>query len=44
MASVASMYFLLCGVIQPVYGVLSDRVGPVRVMRLALVGMQWASW
>lgn len=38
-ASVASLYFLLYGVIQPVYGVLSDRVGRVRVMRVALVGM-----
>lgn len=36
---VASVYFLLYGIIQPVYGVLSDRVGRVRVMRLALLGM-----
>ena len=36
---VASVYFLLYGVIQPVYGVLSDRVGRVRVMRLALLGL-----
>ena len=36
---VASAYFLLYGIIQPVYGVLSDRFGRVRVMRLALAGM-----
>ncbi len=38
-AAVASVYFLLYGILQPVYGVLSDRVGRVRVMRLALLGM-----
>ncbi|CAN5709699.1 MFS transporter [soil metagenome] len=38
-AGVASVYFLLYGIIQPVYGVLSDRVGRVRVMRIALFGM-----
>ena len=37
--AVASVYFLLYGIIQPVYGVLSDRVGRVRVMRLALLGV-----
>jgi len=36
---VASVYFLLYGLIQPVFGVLSDRVGRVRVMRLALLGL-----
>ena len=36
---VASAYLLLYGIMQPVYGVLSDRVGRVRVMRLALAGM-----
>lgn len=37
-AAVASVYFLCYGVMQPVYGVLSDRVGRVRVMRWALLG------
>jgi len=38
-ASVASAYFLSYGVMQFVYGVLSDRVGRVRVMRWSLFGM-----
>lgn len=38
-ATVASAYFLLYGVMQFPYGILSDRVGRVRVMRIALVGM-----
>lgn len=37
-AAVASAYFLLYGAMQLVYGVLSDRVGRVRVMRWALLG------
>lgn len=37
-AAVASVYFLFYGAMQPVYGVLSDRVGRVRVMRWALLG------
>ena len=37
-ATAASAYFLLYGLTQPVWGVLSDRLGRVRTMRLALVG------
>ncbi|MCX6466254.1 MAG: MFS transporter [Pseudonocardiales bacterium] len=37
-AVVASVYFLTYGLMQPVWGMVSDRVGRVRVMRLALVG------
>lgn len=37
-AAVASAYFLFYGATQPVYGVLSDRVGRVRVLRWALLG------
>jgi predicted MFS family arabinose efflux permease len=37
-ASVASGYFLAYGVMQPVWGMVSDRIGRVRVMRLALLG------
>lgn len=37
-AAVASAYFLFYGAMQPVYGVMSDRVGRVRVMRWALLG------
>lgn len=33
----ASLYFLLYGLMQPVWGILSDRLGRVRVIRLALV-------
>lgn len=33
----ASLYFLLYGLMQPVWGMLSDRLGRVRVMRLALI-------
>ncbi|MFC5820473.1 MFS transporter [Nonomuraea harbinensis] len=36
--AVASGYYLAYGVSQPVWGVLSDRFGRVRVMRLALLG------
>ena len=35
-SAAASLYFLLYGLMQPVWGVLSDRLGRVRVMRLAL--------
>ncbi|MCT2357476.1 MFS transporter [Brevibacterium casei] len=34
---IASAYFLAYGVSQPVWGILSDRVGRIRLMRLALV-------
>jgi len=37
--SVATLYFFLYGLMQPVHGVLSDRFGRVRVMRAAMVGM-----
>ena len=35
----ASLYFLLYGLMQPVWGMLSDQLGRVRVMRLALLGV-----
>ena len=35
-ASAASWYFLLYGISQPVWGLLSDRLGRVRLMRLTL--------
>jgi len=37
-AAVASAYFLAYGLMQPVWGMVSDRIGRVRVMRLALLG------
>jgi predicted MFS family arabinose efflux permease len=37
-AGVASGYFLAYGLMQPVWGMISDRIGRVRVMRLALLG------
>ncbi|WP_300014577.1 MFS transporter [Pseudonocardia sp.] len=37
-AAVASGYFLAYGLMQPVWGLVSDRIGRVRVMRLALLG------
>lgn len=37
-AGVASAYFLAYGLMQPVWGLVSDRIGRVRVMRLALIG------
>ena len=37
-AAVASAYFLAYGLMQPVWGMASDRLGRVRVMRLALLG------
>jgi len=38
-AAVASAYYLMYGLMQPVWGVLSDRLGRVRVIRLTLVGV-----
>ena len=35
----ATLYFFLYGAMQPVYGIASDRVGRVRVLRAALVGL-----
>jgi predicted MFS family arabinose efflux permease len=37
-AAVASAYFLAYGLMQPVWGMISDRIGRVRVMRLSLLG------
>ena len=37
-AGVASGYFLAYGLMQPLWGMVSDRIGRVRVMRLALLG------
>ena len=37
-SAAASLYFLLYGIMQPVWGMLSDRLGRVRVIRLALLG------
>jgi predicted MFS family arabinose efflux permease len=37
-AGVASAYFLAYGLMQPVWGMVSDRIGRVRVMRLSLMG------
>jgi predicted MFS family arabinose efflux permease len=37
-AAVASGYFLAYGLMQPVWGMISDRIGRVRVMRVALLG------
>jgi predicted MFS family arabinose efflux permease len=37
-AATASLYYLLYGLMQPVWGMVSDRLGRVRVMRLTLVG------
>jgi predicted MFS family arabinose efflux permease len=39
----ATLYFLLYGAMQPVWAVLSDRLGRVRVIRLALAGAAVAS-
>jgi predicted MFS family arabinose efflux permease len=38
-AATASLYYLLYGLMQPVWGMLSDRLGRVRVMRLTLFGV-----
>lgn len=37
-AGVASAYFLAYGLMQLVWGIVSDRIGRVRVMRIALLG------
>ncbi|MCO1653510.1 MFS transporter [Pseudonocardia humida] len=37
-AAVASGYYLAYGLMQPVWGVISDRIGRVRVMRISLLG------
>jgi predicted MFS family arabinose efflux permease len=37
-AAVASAYFLAYGLMQPVWGMVSDRIGRVRVMRVSLLG------
>ncbi len=37
-AAVASGYFLAYGLMQPVWGIVCDRIGRVRVMRVALLG------
>lgn len=37
-AATASLYYLMYGLMQPVWGMLSDRLGRVRVMRLTLFG------
>jgi predicted MFS family arabinose efflux permease len=37
-AIVASAYFLAYGLMQPVWGMISDRIGRVRVMRISLLG------
>jgi MFS family permease len=38
-AAAASSYFLLYGLVQPVWGMLSDRLGRVRTMRLTMAGV-----
>lgn len=42
-AAVATLYLFLYGALQPLYGFASDRLGRVRVMRGALVGMVGAN-
>lgn len=41
--AVATLYFFFYAALQPVYGLLSDRLGRVRVMRWALAGMALAN-
>lgn len=41
-AGTATLYYLLFGVTQPVYGILSDRFGRVPVIRWSLVGVMVA--
>jgi MFS family permease len=38
-AATASLYYLLYGLMQPVWGMVSDLLGRVRVMRLSLFGV-----
>lgn len=42
-AAVASGYYLAYGLMQPLWGLLSDRLGRVRVMRIALAGTALAA-
>lgn len=42
-AAVATLYLFLYGVLQPLYGFASDRLGRVKVMRGALVGVTVAN-
>lgn len=39
LSATASLYFLLYGLMQPVWGMLSDRLGRVRMMRLEVLGV-----
>jgi len=41
--AVAALYFFFYAALQPLYGLLSDRLGRVRVMRTAVVGMAVAN-
>ena len=41
-AATASLYYLFYGLMQPVWGMLSDRLGRVSVMRLTLFGAAFA--
>ena len=38
-AAMASLYYLFYGLMQPVWGMVSDQLGRVRVMRLSLFGV-----
>jgi MFS family permease len=38
-SATASLHFLLYGLMQPVWGMLSDRLGRVRMMRLEVLGV-----
>src|ERR687890_216820 len=38
-AATASLYYLFYGLMQPVWGMVSDRLGRVRVMRMSLFGV-----
>ena len=42
--AVASAYYLAYGLMQPVWGLVSDRIGRVRVMRIALLGAALAGF
>lgn len=41
--AMATFYYLLYGLMQPVYGILSDRVGRARVLRYSLLAMGGAN-